>query len=245
MPTLTSNMWKGDVNTKVPALSHYFTFRVTGANFAQSATTVFNLPGNYNLLGQYTPAQAPANFAQTSSPYDVNSEPQFQGAVFVPTHMDVRNPNGTFVSSGTGAAGTATIALFNPNVASINTLTGAVTRTAGSAANSVNQYMSIQWTASTTGNQIWSQEAVWEDAVSANSITTGTPALGANPTLVQVPVAETPASAPGFIAAPVRFGLGDSLAINVATAGYVAGSTLAATATQFTVDVFGYWLQGF
>lgn len=241
MPTLTSNMWKGDVNTKVPALSHYFTYRITGANFAATASTNFALPGNYNLLGQYTPAQAPTNFAQTSSPYDVNSEPQFLGAVFVPTQLSVRNPNGTFTGSGGSSAGTATISLYNSNVAGVNNATGVVTRTAGSAPTAQNTYGAFIWTAS-AAVQPWSNEAFWTASIPPALASQGTAAAGL--TTVASTVAESATVVNGYNIAPVRFGLGDQLAVNVTVAGYVAGTT-PPNATQFTVDVFGYWLQGF
>jgi hypothetical protein len=248
MSTLTTNLWKAAPNTKVPALSHYFSYRITGAAFNASATTVFTLPSNYVSPGQLAPvAGVPSSYAATFTNPDPNSEPQQLGATFVPTNFCVRNPNGSFVSSGTSAVGTATISLFNPNVSSINTATGVVTRAAGTAANNVNTYAGFSWTASGTGGQIWTSETVWDANLPANSTFTATAALPGSPTVVATPVAETATSLPGIALSQVRFGLGDSLAVNVNVTGYVAGSTGAlptATATGFTVDVFGYWIQG-
>lgn len=249
MPVITTNLWKAEPNTKVPGLSHYFSYRITGANLAANGTTVFNLPSNYVSPGQLSPTTGvPSSYAPTFTNPDVNSEPQYAGAVFVPTHFMVRNPSGPFVSSGASAAGTVRISLFNPNVSTVSDLTGAVTRTPGSAnaANNLNTYSSFLFTASATGNSFWTSEASWQATVSASNTFTGTEALGAIPTLTVPPqVAETSASYPGEALTQVKFSLGDSLAVSVTVASFAAGGTLTpSTSAAFTVDAMGYWLQG-
>jgi hypothetical protein len=245
MPIVTSNLWKAEVNTKLPALSHYFSYRINGVvcNTATTTPQVFTLPSNYSSPVQIALG---TTSAPTATYNDPNSEPQFLSSVFVPTNFCIRNPNGPFVASGTSAAGSLTISLYNTNISAVNALTGVVTRAAATAVGAANTYASGKWTASATHNQMWTVDAQWDLSCLATQVNTYTDTLATGAAVItNVPVAFTSAAnLNGFITSPVRFGLGDSLAIAVQPDGnYVLGGTKDATCTGFTVDVFGYWLQ--
>lgn len=238
---LTSNLAKFDVNSKIPGPSHYISVRAQSLNLTANGTTIVSLNNNYASPGQRQPVTGnPAASAPTATAYDANSEPQLGAAVFVPVTLIVRNPNGSLVAGGAGAAGTLNVAVYNQNVSAINASTGVVTRTPGTLqalTAGVNVLASANFASSTAGNFPWTAESVYQFDSKAS------PVSGA----AQVPPT---AAAQGYGAdsawSPVVFRpvLGDSLAVAVTVAGYTAG-TQAATATGLTIDLVGTWINVF
>ena len=229
MPITTTNLWKAEPNTKVPALSHFFSFRVSGlTSLAANGSQTVTFPNNYSNVGQNAVVSGnPAASAPSASAYDPNSEPQYAGATFVPSHLMIRSPNGVLVSSGALAAGTLAVTLYNQNVSAISAT--AVTRTPGTLqaySAGVNGMAQVLLTASTSTTNVVTPEVVYESSnASALQATQTAGALtGVSPVLF-------------------RPGMGDTLALNVTVASYAAGGTATPTATAFTVDCFGYWLQ--
>ena len=242
MSVLTTNLWKSPAaNTKVPALTHYLSYRLALPSLTTAATTVTALPANYLTIGQLSPqAGIPSSYASTFTQPDPNSEPQIAGTEFVVERMVLRYANGTFVGGGTAAVGSTGIYLFNQNVSAINATTGVVTRTPGTVQGYVagtNGLAGALFTASATGSQPWTTESSWEFV---NSVQNTTGSAQVPPT----PTSQGYGATGGWSPIMFRPGLGDSLAVAVVVGAYTAG-TAAPTATAVTLDISGFWRQAF
>ncbi len=233
---LASNLVKFDVNSKIPAPSHYISLRAQSLNLNANGTTVLSLSNNYASAGQRQPVTGnPANSAPTATPYDVNSEPQLGAAVFIPSTLIIRNPNGSLVVPSV-AGHTVNVSVYNQNVSAVNATTGVVTRTPGTlqtVAAGVNVLASANFASSASGAFPWTAESVYQFDSKVSPVT------GA----AQTP----PTSAPQGYGAdaswtPVLFRpvLGDTLAVAVTVAGYTTGT---ASATGFTLDLIGTWIN--
>lgn len=218
MSSIQGGMWRAPQNTKIPALSHVFSFRVTGVNpTLGAAATLVQLPATYSNAAQVTPAQNSVNYAPTASPVLPNNEPM-QGLRLFVTQMVVRDANGT-IGSNTTATNSTVIALIDQNYNSSGAYTPTVNNNAAAAANTV---------------------------IALSNGTTTIPAAPAGGSAPYV-VAQI-GDATGVLGGVTADSTGlvvvnpyDQLAINF-TPPAITGGTLG-TATAFTVDVFGYWAQ--
>lgn len=106
MSSINGGMWRAPQNTKVPAVSHLLSVRVTGVSFANGTTpatsgNTFLLPQTFSNPAQYSPAQT-SNYAPSASPVLPSNEPQ-QGLRLYVTEIVARRFNGTYSPSVAGA----------------------------------------------------------------------------------------------------------------------------------------------
>jgi hypothetical protein len=203
MSSIQGGMWRGPTNTKIPAITHILSYRVTGVvPTSGGAQQTFALPPTASNAAQYTPAQNSVNYAPQASPVLPNNEPQKGLRMFV-TSIVVRD-YGTGVLFGAGTNGTI-ISLADQNYNASSVYTPTVSNNAISAGNTI---ISVTTAA----------------AIAASAAT--------NSPYVQQQIG----SAGLIVVNPY-----DQLAVGFLAPGGTV--TTAATATAFTLDVFGYWAQ--
>ncbi len=155
MSSVVSGVWRQAQNTKIPAITHYFSVRVP---ITANTTTTYQIPANTSNPVQLSPTQAPLNYSSAQNPSLPNNKPQ-QGLRFFTTGMVVRDAT----SALTGAGGTpATVALVDvtqanaviatfTTVAGTNTPYGKVEVTNGSVIVNPYDQLAITFTAQAGG----------------------------------------------------------------------------------------------
>lgn len=227
MSNLVTGLWRAPQNTKVAAQSHILSYRVSGLNLTiGQATQNFILPSTTFNSATYTQVQAPNNYAITASPVLPSNEPQ-QGLRLFVSKLVVRDLNGSlFPSFASGAlASNTAVSLYDSNYSSAGVYTASTasgfTNQGPAAANTLLTVQGLTGQtapAAPVGNQVL--QFVVDTGATQTYGTTGN-AIG----LIVV----QPYDQLGISVTPAVIG--------------TAASPVQATATAFTVDVFGYWAQ--
>lgn len=105
-----AGLWYADQNTKIPALSHYMSYRVLLAN--TGTTQTIQLPDTANNPGQVV----------KTNPVQAYAQPQ-QGKRFIPYLWVVRDAAGVIAPAGTSSGGTVALINVSQSNATVATLT--------------------------------------------------------------------------------------------------------------------------
>ncbi len=105
-----AGLWMADPNTKIPAISHLFSYRVLLANAGTTQTIA--LPDTASNPGQVV----------KTNPVQAYAQPQ-QGKRFIPYIWVVRDPAGVIAPTGTSSGGTVALIDQSQSNATVATLT--------------------------------------------------------------------------------------------------------------------------